>query len=183
MARQIVVGIDIGSFETKVIMAEGQLVDGHFVPKIIGTGTASTKGVERGYITNTSEASQSVRLAVTRAEKISGVRVRRAYVSFGGLGLGSLTSSASVTISRADMEITERDLALVLETQNKPYREAVSSTSASSTSSLSNIRLMGKFLGVNRSDSKLTSSRSKLCSSRVSNIISPTLSKQLRKRT
>ncbi|MEK7147904.1 MAG: cell division protein FtsA [Patescibacteria group bacterium] len=115
MSRQIVVGIDIGTYEVKVIIAEGAVSDGHFNPRIIGTGTAETRGVERGFVVSTAEASASIRTAVAKAEKISGVRVRRAYVSFGGIGLGSLTTTGSVAISRADLEITERDLAACLE--------------------------------------------------------------------
>lgn len=115
MARQIILGIDIGTHQTKAIIAEGLFEQNHFSPRIIGTGTAESKGVERGYVISPEEAAESVRLAVSRAEKTAGVKVKRAYVSFGGIGLGSLTASGSVAISRADMEITERDLSLALE--------------------------------------------------------------------
>lgn len=126
MARQIVVGIDIGTKETKVIVAEGLEEQGRLVPKIIGTGTAETRGLERGFIMDHSDASASVRIAVAKAEKISGVKVRRAYVSFGGLGLGSLTTSGSVAISRADMEITERDISAAIEVAEKAIPQASS---------------------------------------------------------
>ncbi len=126
MARQIAVGIDIGTSETKVIIAQGVETDGRFVPKIIGTGTAVTRGVERGYIANLAEASQSVRMAVAKAEKIANVKVRRAYVSFGGVGLSSLTSSGSAAISRADMEVSERDVALALEGAEQNIPKALS---------------------------------------------------------
>src|SRR3989344_5872043 len=126
MARQIILGIDIGTFQTKVIIAEGLVQDGHLVPKIIGTGSCETKGVERGYIVSSSEASESVRTAVSRAEKQAGVKARRAYVSFGGIGLASLTSSSSVAISRADMDITERDLTLALEAAEASIPQASS---------------------------------------------------------
>ncbi|MBI2086743.1 MAG: cell division protein FtsA [Candidatus Zambryskibacteria bacterium] len=119
MARQIVVGIDIGTFETKVIIAQGAIVDGHFTPKIIGTGTAESKGVEHGYITNISEAAHALSSAVAKAERIAGIKARRAYVAFGGLGLGGLSATGSVAISRADLEITERDLALAMEQAEK----------------------------------------------------------------
>ncbi|MDP2641727.1 MAG: cell division protein FtsA [bacterium] len=115
MARQTVVGIDIGSKEIRVIIAEGLIEHGHTIPRIIGTGTSESHGVYRGYITNPAEASRSIETAVSRAEKTAGIKVRRAYVSFGGIGLGSVTTSGSVAISRADLEITERDLSLVLE--------------------------------------------------------------------
>lgn len=115
MARQIVVGIDIGTSLVRVIVAEGLMERGHLVPKIIGSGSAESRGVYRGYINNVTEAARSVRTAVERAEKMAGVKLRRAYVSFGGIGLGSVVASGSVIISRADLEITERDLTLALE--------------------------------------------------------------------
>ncbi|OHA89465.1 MAG: cell division protein FtsA [Candidatus Zambryskibacteria bacterium RIFCSPHIGHO2_02_FULL_43_14] len=115
MTRQIVVGIDIGTSLVKVVIAEGLVEHGHFVPKIIGTSSAESRGVYRGYITNTTEAAKSIETAVARAEKVAGVKVKRAYISFGGIGLASVVTSGSVAISRADLEITERDLALALE--------------------------------------------------------------------
>lgn len=115
MARQIITGIDIGTSLVKVIIAEGIVEGGHIVPKVIGAAMAESKGVSRGYVTNPSEATLSVETAVARAEKIAGVKVRRAYVSFGGVGLESVTTTGSIIISRADLEITERDIAQVLE--------------------------------------------------------------------
>ena len=115
MARQITVGIDIGTSQVKAIIAEGAFEQGRFSPRIIGAATAESKGLERGYIVSAEEAAESVRLAVSRAEKAAGVRAKRAYVSFGGIGLGSVKAEGSVAISRADMEITERDLAQALE--------------------------------------------------------------------
>ncbi|MBX4181621.1 cell division protein FtsA, partial [Candidatus Parcubacteria bacterium] len=109
MARHIITGIDIGSTQTKVIIAEG------LSPKIIGTGISETREVERGYITNSAECSESLRTAVERAEKMAGVKARRAFVSFSGIGLTSLSASGSTSITRADMEITERDLSAALE--------------------------------------------------------------------
>jgi cell division protein FtsA len=126
MARQIVVGIDIGTSETKVIIAQGTEVDGRFIPKIIGTGTADTRGVERGFISNISEAANSVRLAVSKAEKIANVKVKSAYVSFGGVGLSSLTSSGAAAITRADLEVTERDVSIALEVAEQNIPKAAS---------------------------------------------------------
>jgi cell division protein FtsA len=115
MARQIVVGIDIGTSETRVVVAEGTMGQGHIVPKIIATGSCESKGVSRGYIADQAEAAKSVQTAVLRAEKMLGFKIKRVYISFGGVGLGSIVANGSVVISRADMEITNRDLAAVLE--------------------------------------------------------------------
>jgi len=126
MARQIVVGIDIGTSEVKVIVTEGLVEHGRVVPKVIGTGASESRGVSRGYINNSTEASRSVRVAVARAEKMSGIKIKRAYVSFGGIGLSSVIANGSVAISRADLEITDRDLALVLEAAEAAIPKAAS---------------------------------------------------------
>lgn len=110
MARHLRVGIDIGTYQVKVIIAE-ELRDGTRVaPKTIGTGTAETKGLNKGYIVDVSEVSRCVRLAVNKAEKTAGVEVKRAFVSVGGIGLGSVTSTGSVAISKADLEVTSLDI-------------------------------------------------------------------------
>lgn len=115
MTRQIVVGIDIGTSRIKVVVAEGLVEYGHSAPKIIGTGSAESRGVYRGYIANQIETAKSIRTAVMQAEKVSGIKIKRAYISFGGIGLSSIVANGSVAISRADLEITERDLTLALE--------------------------------------------------------------------
>ena len=116
MARQIAAGVDIGTFEIKAIIAE-EIVDsdGRGIPKIIGAGTAETKGVKRGYITDPTEAAKSIRAALNKAEKMAGERVKRAYFSTGGVGLTSVTASGSVVITRADLEVVDKDIETALE--------------------------------------------------------------------
>jgi len=126
MARQVITGIDIGSSQVKVIIAEGTFVNKHFTPKIIALSTSETRGVERGYIVDSAEAAASIRTAVARAEKTAGFKVRRAYVSFGGLGLGSVVANGSVAITRADLEITERDMAQAIEVAEQSIPKAAS---------------------------------------------------------
>lgn len=126
MARHIIVGIDIGTSEVKVIIAEGLIEHGHLVPKIIGTGTSEARGICRGYIANQDEAVKSIETAVRRAEKNADLKVKRAYVSFGGVGLGSVTASGSTIISKADMEVTDRDISLALEAAEAAIPPAVS---------------------------------------------------------
>jgi len=115
MTRQIIVGIDIGTSEIKVVIAEGLLEQGHTVAKIVGTGSSESRGVYRGYVTNPTEAAKGLETAIKRAEKIAGIKVRRAYVSFGGIGLGSVVANGTTVISRADLEITDKDISLALE--------------------------------------------------------------------
>jgi len=111
MARKnISVGIDIGSQSVKAVIAEEIKVGDKIVPKIIGTGTAETRGLEKGFVVDIAEVSRSVKIAISKAEKVSGVEVKRASVSAGGVGLGSALTTGSVAISRADLEVTNLDI-------------------------------------------------------------------------
>lgn len=110
MARQITTGIDIGTFHVKVVIAEEIIDKGRVIPKVIGTGHAESRGLHHGYITSQAEVTDSIRQAVASAEKMSGVEVKRAFVSVGGIGLSSVTASGSTIVSRADLEITSLDL-------------------------------------------------------------------------
>ena len=110
MARQISTGIDIGTSEVRVVIAEIFQDNGKSTPRIIGTGSSESRGVYRGYVTNVTEAAKSLEIALRQAEKTAGIKVKNAFVGASGIGLGSVVSTASVTVSKADMEITEKDL-------------------------------------------------------------------------
>ncbi len=119
MARSIITGIDIGTSNIKVVISHGSergdkgLDKG--LPKILGIGMAESKGLRHGYITNLADVAESIRKAVSEAEKKADVRVKKAFVSIGGIGLGSFVSSSSIIISRADSEITALDIKKVVE--------------------------------------------------------------------
>lgn len=115
MLKNITVGIDIGTYQVKVVVSELVKEDGKQFTRIIGTGLTESKGLRHGYIVNTKEVTESVQAAVQIAEKTSGVKIRRAFVAIGGIGLSGVTSSASIIVSRADLEITELDIDKVQE--------------------------------------------------------------------
>lgn len=113
MAKNIVTGIDIGSATVKVMVAERASATGS--PKVLGAGEAEIAGMRRGCVVDVEEVSKSIREAVQTAEKISGVPIKHAFISFGGIGLGSLRGRGVVAVSRADSEITENDIARALD--------------------------------------------------------------------
>jgi cell division protein FtsA len=125
MRNAFSVGIDIGTYQVKVVIAEHN-PGSNTLPKIVGLGYAESKGLRHGYIINQHDAIRSIRKAVKQAEKSSGIAVERAYVSIGGIGLGSYTSTGSVMISRADAEITELDIEKVIEESKRQIPPAVS---------------------------------------------------------
>src|SRR3989338_264954 len=114
MSRNTSVGIDIGSYQIKVVVAlnsyQKEGAKERTLPKIVGLGFAESKGLRHGYVLNQDEVIKSLRLAIDQAEKASGVKIKKAFVSMGGIGLSGITTVGAIVISRADGEITELDI-------------------------------------------------------------------------
>ena len=115
MSRQTITGIDIGTYQVKVVIAEAGGRGDKGLPKVLGVGVSESKGLRHGYIVNVHEVADSIRAAISEAEKRAEVKVKRAFVSVGGIGVGSVVSSSSIIISRADSEITALDVKKVLD--------------------------------------------------------------------
>ena len=110
MARRFTTGIDVGTYQVKVVVAEHIRGKDRQFPKIIGTGFAESKGLRHGYIINSGDVTKSIRSAVRQAEKAAGTKIKKAFISIGGVGLDEVRSKGDVIISRADSEITELDV-------------------------------------------------------------------------
>lgn len=112
-SKKIVVGIDIGSQMTRVIVAEESAKLG-MPPKILGIGYSASLGMHHGYVTSTREATASVIEAIRMAEKSTGIDIKRAYVALGGISLSSEIAPGAVGIARPDGEVTDEDIKNVL---------------------------------------------------------------------
>lgn len=112
MSSRITAGIDVGTYEVRVVVAEQNSENN--LPTILGTGRAESKGLRHGYIMNTADVTKSVALAVRQAEKSSGIKIKKAFISIGGVGLSGINSQGSTIVSRADQEITEADTELAI---------------------------------------------------------------------
>lgn len=108
MSSRITTGIDIGTYEVRVVIAE--YTDNNSLPKVLGTGRSESKGLRHGYTINTGDVIRSVSAAVAQAEKSSGMKVNKAFISVGGVGLSGINSQGSAVVGRADQKITEADI-------------------------------------------------------------------------
>ncbi len=115
MPRSIVTGIDIGTYNVKVVIAHGSERNDKGQPKIMGVGMAEARGMRHGYVVNSADVTESIKLALAEAEKRAGVKVKKAFLAVGGIGLGSIASTSSTIITRADLEITALDVKKVME--------------------------------------------------------------------
>lgn len=111
--KNISVGIDIGTNTTRVVVIGSDKNSKE--PVVLAMGQAPTSGMRLGFISDINLVVNSLKKAVKQAEDILGFRIRSAYVSCGGINLGSVTSSGSIIISRSDQEITKLDTNKVIE--------------------------------------------------------------------
>jgi cell division protein FtsA len=107
--QKIVTGIDVGSYQVKVVIA-GHPDNPREQPRILGTGYAESRGLRHGYITSVSEVSRSIAAAVAQASRAAQVKVKKAYVGVGGVGLDEAFSRGETVVERGDSEVTERDI-------------------------------------------------------------------------
>ena len=111
MSERIIAGIDIGTYQVKVVVVSyNRKKSERALPQIIGTGYAESRGLRNGYIINESDVVRSVRSAVMQAEKAAGAEIKRAYVSISSVGLDEVFSHGEVITTRADSEIIQADL-------------------------------------------------------------------------
>jgi cell division protein FtsA len=88
----------------------GEFKKGEKNPKVIGVGESETKGMRHGYVVDIALAGNSVKNAVRMAENSSGIKIKGAFISVGGISLRGEMSSGSVIISKADGEVTNLDI-------------------------------------------------------------------------
>jgi len=108
MAQKIAVGIDVGTYQIKVVVAVQDSKDER--AKIIGTGYAHSRGIRHGYVVNRADITKTLQIAIQQAEKASGITIRRAFLSIGGIGLEEFRSRAELIVSRVDTVVTDLDI-------------------------------------------------------------------------
>jgi cell division protein FtsA len=108
--ERLVAGLDIGSAKTTAIIAEvvGDLPR-HPGIKVLGLGQARTTGLRRGVVADIEEATNSIRKALTDAERMAGARVDQLYTGIAGEHMEAMVSKGIVVVSgdeitRADIE-------------------------------------------------------------------------------
>ncbi|MFT5180115.1 MAG: cell division protein FtsA [Candidatus Paceibacteria bacterium] len=124
--KNIAVGIDIGTYKVKVVIAKIDSDSGSRSPTILGVGYAESKGLRHGYITHQTDAIRSIRKAVRQAEISSKIKISKAFISIGGVGLSSFTTQGQITITRADSEITAMDVEKAIEESTDQVPSSVS---------------------------------------------------------
>ncbi|MBU1557620.1 cell division protein FtsA [Patescibacteria group bacterium] len=110
MAKKIAVGIDIGTHQVKVVVSELLKEKSKTIPRIIGRGLSESKGLRHGYIVNQNDVIKSLEKSIKQAERSSNIKIKKAYISIGGVSLEGIKSEGSTIATKGDYEITELDI-------------------------------------------------------------------------
>ncbi len=110
--EKVVVGIDIGS--TKVTTIIATFLDDS-TPNIIGVSSTQAKGLRKGQVVDIDEAVASITNSLEAAERMAGYSVGTAFVSVDGVNIESQNSKGVVAVANPQGEITEEDVARVVE--------------------------------------------------------------------
>ena len=101
---RLVAGLDVGSGTTTAIIGEvvGDLPR-HPVLKVLGVGQARTTGLRRGVVADIEETTQSIRRAMSDAERMAGARVEAVFGGIGGAHVHAMTSKGIVAVSASEI--------------------------------------------------------------------------------
>jgi len=107
MAEQtVLVSIDVGTTKVCVLIGEVSRAGGI---DIIGFGRAPSDGLRKGVVIDIDRTVQSVATAVEAAERLSGFKVRSAFVGISGNHIGSQNSRGMVAVSGHRRDVARED--------------------------------------------------------------------------
>ena len=114
MADQtVLVAIDIGT--TKVCVLIGEVGGRTGGVDVIGIGQAPSDGLRKGVVIDIDRTVQSVATAVDAAERLSGLKVRSAFVGISGSHIGSQNSRGMIAVSGRQHDVTREDTVRAIE--------------------------------------------------------------------
>jgi len=113
MSRHIVTGLDIGTASIRVVVCEYK--KGNSIPRVLALVKKTSRGLRRGYILQPDEALYCLKEAMTEAERQTGSRIKRVFLSLGGVTMESRIAEGQTAPGRADSEVTAIDISRAIE--------------------------------------------------------------------
>jgi len=111
--QTVLVAIDIGT--TKVCVLIGEVGGRSGGVDVIGIGQAPSDGLRKGVVIDIDRTVQSVAAAVDAAERLSGLKVRSAFVGISGMHVGSQNSRGMIAVSGRQHDVTREDTLRAIE--------------------------------------------------------------------
>jgi len=107
-----VTSIDVGT--TKICTTIADINENGDI-QVVGVGVTPSKGLHKGLVVNISDARESIRASVKKAEQASNYKVESAHVGVTGRHVNSLNNKGVVSITRNDRLVRPDDLKRVLQ--------------------------------------------------------------------
>ena len=107
MARDCVVGLDIGTTKVCTVVAE---IEEPGRISIVGVGNSLSHGIRKGVVIDIDSAAQAILDSVDKAHAMSGYEIHRVIVGVTGEHVASLNSRGVIAITHANREITQDDV-------------------------------------------------------------------------
>jgi cell division protein FtsA len=111
--QTVLVAIDIGT--TKVCVLIGEVGGRSGGVDVIGIGQAPSDGLRKGVVIDIDRTVQSVAAAIDGAERLSGLKVRSAFVGISGSHVGSQNSRGMIAVSGRQHDVTREDTVRAIE--------------------------------------------------------------------
>ena len=110
-AKNVIVGLDIGTSKIVAIVAE-VAPDGAF--NVVGLGTQPSRGLKKGVVVNIEATMASIQRVLEEAELMAECRITEVYTGIAGSHIKSFNSHGMVAIK--DREVNQIDVGRVIET-------------------------------------------------------------------
>ncbi|ACX83886.1 cell division protein FtsA [Blattabacterium sp. (Periplaneta americana) str. BPLAN] len=114
--QDIAIGLDVGT--TKIVAMVGRRNEYNKI-EILGIGRSKSTGVHRGVVNNITQTIESIREAVSEAERSSGLKIKEVIVGIAGQHIRSLQHNDYIT--RLDFEnvINQKDIQKLIDQVHK----------------------------------------------------------------
>lgn len=107
---KIVVGVDIGTSKIVTIITRVEEA-----VSVLGVSEIKSDGIRKGQIVNIEEAVVAINSSIEAAERMAGVSVSKVIATIGGGNIESLNSKGVVAVSQPEGEISDGDVARVID--------------------------------------------------------------------
>jgi cell division protein FtsA len=107
-----ITAIDVGT--TKVCTITGTL-DSSSGLRVLGVGIAPSHGIEKALVANVTQAKESIRQSIKKAEMMAGYRIDSAYIGVTGRHISSMNNKGTIAITKSDQLVRREDLKRVLD--------------------------------------------------------------------
>jgi cell division protein FtsA len=108
MSGNLVVGLDVGTSKVCAVVAE---LNDRGV-SVLGIGEAASNGLRKGIVINMDATTDSIKKAVTDAEKSAGIRIKSVIAGISGVHINGLNSYGAIGVRGKEVRPLDRERAI-----------------------------------------------------------------------